>query len=55
VEVNYRFAVRPGVVFQPTLEYILHPEGLSSIPDGLSQGSAVPNALAVGVNTTINF
>jgi len=55
LEVNYGFAVRPGVVFQPTLEYILHPKGISSIPSRLSPGSAVPNALAVGVNTVINF
>lgn len=55
LELNYGFAVRPGIVLQPSLQYILHPKGLASIPNSLPPGSLVPNALALGVNTVINF
>jgi carbohydrate-selective porin OprB len=55
LEVNYGFAVRSGVVLQPSLQYIVHPKGLGSIPDALPAGVPVPNALALGINTVINF
>lgn len=55
LEVNYGYALRPGVLFQPSLQYIIHPKGLASIPNGLAANSGVPNALAVGINTIINF
>ena len=55
LEVNYGFAVRQGVVVQPSLQYILHPKGLVSIPNALPPSVPVPNALALGINTVINF
>ena len=55
LEVNYGFAVRPGVVLQPSLQYIMQPKGLVSIPNALTSGVPVPNALALGINTVINF
>jgi porin len=45
VELNYGCTVRPGLLVQPSLQYIVNPGGNRS----------VPNALAIGVNTVFNF
>jgi carbohydrate-selective porin OprB len=45
IEWTYGFTVRPGLVLQPSLQYIIHPNGKP----------AIPNALAIGVNVVINF
>jgi porin len=45
VEVNYGCTVRPGLVVQPSLQYLVNPSGDRS----------VPNALAIGVNVVIHF
>jgi porin len=45
LEWTYGFAVRPGFVLQPSLQYIIHPNGKP----------AIRNALAVGANIVINF
>ena len=55
LELTYGFALRPGVLLQPSLQYIVHPRGVTSIPNSLPPGAIVPNALALGVNTVINF
>jgi len=55
LEVTYGFVARPGMVLQPSLQYVVHPKGIASIPNTLRPGEFVPNALAIGVNTVINF
>ncbi len=55
LELTYGFALRPGVLLQPSLQYIVHPKGIASIPNSLPPGAPVPNALALGVNTVISF
>ena len=45
VELNYGCTVRPGLLVQPSLQYLVNPGG----------NKAVPNALAVGVNLVFNF
>jgi porin len=45
LEWTYGCAVRPGLVLQPSLQYIIHPKG----------NGAIPNALAIGINLVINF
>jgi porin len=55
LEVTYGFALRPGVLLQPSLQYIVHPKGIASIPNALPPGATVPNAWALGVNTVISF
>ena len=55
LELTYGFALRPGVLLQPSLQYLVHPKGIASIPNGLPLGATVPNALALGVNTVISF
>jgi carbohydrate-selective porin OprB len=45
IEWTYGCVIRPGLVVQPSLQYIVHPKGTA----------AIPNALAAGVNLVINF
>jgi porin len=45
VELNYGFTVRPGLLVQPSLQYIVNPGGNKSIP----------NALAAGLNLVFKF
>jgi porin len=45
VELNYGFTIRPGLLVQPSLQYIVNPGGNRSIP----------NALAVGINLVFQF
>jgi porin len=45
VELNYGCTVRPGLLVQPSLQYLVNPGGDRS----------VPNALAFGVNVVFNF
>ena len=55
LELTYGFAVKPGVLLQPDLQYVVHPKGLSTIPNALPSSATVPNALAIGVNVVVNF
>jgi carbohydrate-selective porin OprB len=45
LEFNYGCTVRPGLLVQPGLQYLVNPGG----------NKAVPNALALGVNVVFNF
>jgi porin len=45
LELTYGCTVRPGLLVQPDLQYIVNPGG----------NKAAPNALAVGVNVVFNF
>jgi porin len=45
VELNYGCTVRPGLLVQPSLQYLVHPGG----------NNAIPNALAFGLNIVCNF
>jgi porin len=45
VELNYGCTVRPGLLVQPSLQYLVNPGG----------NKAIPNALAIGVNVVCNF
>jgi porin len=45
VELNYGCTVRPGLLVQPSLQYLVNPGG----------DRAVPNALAIGLNVVLNF
>jgi porin len=45
VEFNYGCTVRPGLLVQPSVQYLVNPAGNRS----------VPNALATGVNVVLNF
>src|SRR5262249_53452930 len=45
LEFSYGCTVKPGLLVQPCLQYLVNPGG----------NRAVPNALAVGVNVVVNF
>jgi len=45
LEWTYGFSVRPGLLLQPSLQYIVNPSG----------NKKIPNALAIGMNIIVNF
>jgi porin len=45
LELNHGWAVRPGVLLQPALQYIVRPNG----------NERIPNALAIGLNIVVNL
>jgi porin len=45
LELNYGYTVRPGLLVQPDLQYIVNPGGKH----------AIPNAVAAGINVVLNF
>jgi porin len=45
LEWTYGCTVRPGLLVQPSLQYLVNPGG----------NKAIPNALAIGVNVVFNF
>jgi carbohydrate-selective porin OprB len=45
LEWTYGCTVRPGLLVQPDLQYLINPGG----------NKAVPNAVAIGVNVVFNF
>ena len=45
LEWNYGCTIKPGLLVQPSLQYLVNPGG----------NKAVPNALAIGVNVVLNF
>ena len=45
IEWTYGCVIRPGLVLQPSLQYIIHPKG----------APAIPNAIAIGVNLVLSF
>ena len=45
LEWTYGWTVRPGLLVQPDLQYLVNPGG----------NKAIPNALAIGVNVVFNF
>jgi carbohydrate-selective porin OprB len=45
LELNYGWTIRPGLLLQPDLQYIVHPNG----------NYRLPNALAIGVNIVVNL
>jgi carbohydrate-selective porin OprB len=45
LEWNFGLAIRPGFLWQPDIQYLVHPNGSQTIP----------NALAIGVNIVVNW
>jgi porin len=45
LEWNYGLAIRPGLHFEPDVQYIIHPNG----------NKAIPNAVAIGANIVLNL
>ncbi|HEV2301140.1 MAG TPA: carbohydrate porin [Stellaceae bacterium] len=53
VELSWLAQVRPWLVVQPDLQYIVHPGG--NVPNPNRPPTAIPDALIVGLRTTITF
>ena len=45
LEWTYGCTVKPGLLVQPSLQYLINPAG----------NKAIPNALALGLNVVFNF
>ena len=54
LEATYDAVVVPGLSLQPTLQYIVHPGGNVANPYGNGL-SPIPNAVVLGVTTTVRF
>ena len=54
IEATYDATIVPGFMLQPTLQYIVHPGGNVADPSGNGL-TPIPNALVMGVTTTVRF
>ena len=45
LELNYGWTIRPGLLLQPDLQYLVHPNG----------NTQVHNAVAIGMNIVLNL
>jgi porin len=54
LEITYGYTLRPGLLLQPALQYLLNPRGNPLISATLPANGRVPNALAAGINIVIN-
>ena len=54
-EATYAHELRPGVVLQPVLQYVMHPGGGVVDPNDPTQTHRIRDAVVVGVRTTISY
>ncbi len=55
IEATYIAQLAPWWTVQPDIQYIVHPGGNVADPTNASGTQAIPNAVVLGVRTTINF
>ena len=55
LEVTYLAQIAPWLVLQPDLQLILHPGGHAVAPVPAPVGQPIPNALVLGIRSTITF
>jgi porin len=55
LELTYQLNVAPWWVLQPDLELIFHPGGHTAAPFPAPVGEQIPNALVLGIRSTITF
>ena len=55
LELTYQLNVAPWWVLQPDLQLILHPGGHAVAPPPAPVGQPIPNALVLGIRSTITF
>jgi porin len=55
IEMTYAHQIRPGVVLQPVIEYIMHPDGGAVDPYDPTQTRRIKDAVMVGVRTTVSY
>ena len=54
IEVSYQAQMTPWFVFQPDIQYIVHPGGLVADPDD-ANGGPVADALVIGTRASLTF
>jgi porin len=55
LELTYQWSVAPWWVLQPDLQAIFHPNGHTAAPFPAPAGQPIPNALVLGLRSTITF
>ena len=55
LELTYQLNVAPWWVLQPDLQLIFHPGGHTTAPLPAPLGQPIPNALVLGIRSTITF
>jgi len=55
IELTYRWRLAERWFIQPDLQYIFHPGGNIANPANPAGGSAIPNALVLGLRTALRF
>lgn len=55
IELSYQAQICPWWTVQPDIQYIIHSGGNIPNPNDATGTTAIPNALVLGVRTTINF
>jgi porin len=55
LELTYQLSVAPWWVLQPDLQAIFHPNGHTAAPFPAPVGQSIPNALVLGLRSTITF
>jgi porin len=55
IELTYRWKLAERWFIQPDLQYIFHPGGNIANPANPASGSAIPNALVLGLRTALRF
>ena len=55
IEASYQAQIAPGWNVQPDFQYVFHPGGHVANPFSPSGVEAIPDAIVVGVRTTIKF
>lgn len=55
LELTYLAAIAPWWTVQPDVQFFFHPGGHIANPDDPSGQSAIPDALAIGLRTTLKF
>jgi porin len=55
IELTYQWQLANNWLVQPDLQYILHPGGNIPNPLNLNGTSPIPNALVIGMRTSMKF
>jgi porin len=55
IELTYQWQLANNWFVQPDLQYVLHPGGNIPSPLNPNNASPIPNALVIGMRTTMKF
>jgi len=55
LEITYKGRIAPWWVLQPDLQLVFHPGGHIAAPSPAPMGRSIPDALVLGLRSTITF